>query len=70
MDDDEPQQEDIAYAGLNRIATAILANAGMGHDATGGAVDSLTESVMGITAGLVQIADAIRDLAEAVRESK
>jgi tetrahydromethanopterin S-methyltransferase subunit B len=39
-----------------------------GRDATGGAVGSLTEAVMGLSAGLVQIASAITDLAEAVRE--
>lgn len=50
------------------VAHAILAPAAMGHDAAGGAVDSLTEAVMGVTAGLVQIADAISDLAAAVRE--
>jgi len=39
-----------------------------GRDATGGAVGSLTEALMGMTAGLCRIAEAIGDLAEAVRE--
>ena len=33
-----------------------------GRDATGGTVLSLTEAVMGVSAGLVQIADAIASL--------
>ncbi len=36
----------------------------------GGTVGSLTEAVMGVTAGLVAIATAIHDLADAVRENK
>ena len=51
-----------------RIANAIGGTGAPGHDATGGCVDSLTEAVMGTTAGLVQIANAISDLAEAIRE--
>jgi len=38
-----------------------------GTDATGGHVSSLTEAVMGLTAGMVQIAHAIDGLADAVR---
>lgn len=41
-----------------------------GQDATGGSVASLTEAVMGITAGLVQIADAINNLADATRNQQ
>lgn len=37
-----------------------------GNDATGGYVTSLTEAVMGITAGLCKIADAIDGLSAAV----
>jgi hypothetical protein len=40
----------------------------LGEDATGGRVESLTEAVMGLTAGMVQIANAIESLACAVRE--
>jgi len=50
------------------IARAITASAAPGTDATGGTVDSLTEAVMGITGGLVRVADSIADLAAAVRE--
>lgn len=56
---------------LDRIADSIKpSNAMPGHDETGGTVDSLTEAVMGMTAGLVQIACAISDLAQAVREGQ
>ena len=52
-----------------RIADAITPVASSpGTDATGGSVSSLTEAVMGMTAGLVAIAEAIDNLAEAVRE--
>lgn len=56
--------------GLNRLSGSITAQALPGTDATGGAVYSLTESVMGVTAALVQIANAIDNLAESVRETK
>lgn len=39
-----------------------------GHDETGGTVDSLTEAMMGVTAGLCRIASAIERLAEAVED--
>ena len=55
----------VSYAG-KRIARAIAADAAPGRDAAGGSVESLTEAVMGVTAGLVQIADAIGRLADAV----
>jgi len=52
-----------------RIGNAICSsNASGGPDAAGGHVTCLTSSIMGVTAGLVQIADAINNLAEAVRE--
>jgi hypothetical protein len=55
----------------NRIANAITpVGAAPGHDPTGGTVNSLTEAVMGVTAGLVRVAEAIEILAEAVKESK
>ena len=53
----------------NRIAKAITPqDAAAGCDATGGTITSLTEAVMGITGGLVQIANAIQSLAEAVNQ--
>lgn len=56
---------------IDDIAKAITPfGVGMGEDATGGKVASLTEAVMGITAGLCKVAEAIGDLAEAVRETK
>lgn len=57
----------IANAGF-AIRTAITPRAHPGRDETDGHVESLTEAVMGITAGLVRIADALSDLASAVRE--
>jgi len=53
-----------------RVANAITPrNAAPGHDATGGTVTSLTEAVMGLSDGAVQIANAINNVAEAIRES-
>jgi len=44
---------------LRRVAHALAPqDAGPGHDETGGHVESLTEAVMGNTAGLVKIAQA------------
>jgi hypothetical protein len=39
-----------------------------GTDATGGGVGSLAEAFMGITAGLVRLADALSEHADAVKE--
>jgi hypothetical protein len=52
------------------VALAITPEAAPGHDESGGTVLSLTEAVMGITAGLHRIAESIGDLAEAVREHR
>lgn len=58
------------HHGLLKLADAITPLAfGAGTDATGGHVSSLTEAVMGMTAGLVQIAEAIDNLADAIRET-
>ncbi len=57
---------------LDGIATAIFPfRGGMigADDATGGHVCSLVESVMGVSAGLVKIAEAIETLADAVADS-
>lgn len=51
-----------------RIADAIMPNIPGAKNQYGGHVESLTESVMGVTQGLGDIAAAIRELAEAVRE--
>jgi len=59
---------EVAY-NANRIAKAITPqDASAGYDATGGTITSLTEAVMGITGGLVQIANAIQSLAESVNQ--
>jgi len=56
--------------GLDKVANAITPrNAAAGQDAAGGHVESLTEAVMGVTNGASQIADAINNLAEAIREN-
>lgn len=55
---------------LAAIAQAITAPVTPGHDATGGNVGCLTEAIMGVTAGLCRIADAITELANAVSSSK
>ena len=70
MGDDFNVADGLLYLGqeAKKIADAIApASALPGHDAAGGRVDSLTEAVMGVTAGLCRIADAIEALATAVR---
>lgn len=52
-----------------RIGNAITPNICGNNDATGGHVESLTEAVMGMTSGMIRIADAIESLAEAVRKA-
>jgi hypothetical protein len=61
--------------GLVRATRAVAdsitpSDAAPGHDATGGTVASLTEAVMGVTAGLYAIASAIGELAGAVRDGR
>ena len=54
---------------VGAVANAITpSDASAGNDATGGRVRSLTEAVMGLTAGMVRISQAIHGLADAVRE--
>lgn len=59
----------LAYS-TKRIAEAIVAPAMPGTDATGGHVECLVEAAMGITEGLVRIADSLSDVAAAIRETK
>lgn len=47
---------------VEAIAFAITPCATPGKDAAGGVVASLTEAVMGITAGLFDIGSALRDV--------
>jgi hypothetical protein len=55
---------------VRALKRAVAADASPGTDHYGGRVSSLTEAVMGMTYGLSDIASSIRELAEAVRESK
>ena len=56
--------------GVTRIADAITPRSSCGIDASQRYISSLTEAVMGTTAGLFAIANAIDNLAQAVRERK
>lgn len=69
MDENETNEAlfDIADS-LKSVRKAITPCVAGNHDATGAYVESLTEAVMGMTAGLIKIAEAISELAEAVRE--
>lgn len=54
---------------IGKLANAVTPTGAMpGEDAAGGKVGSLTEATMGITGGLMRIAEAIEELAAAVRE--
>lgn len=67
-DDEQEAIRELACA-MQHVANAILPNNAMsGEDETGGTIRSLTEAVLGVTAGLVWISRAIDGLAEAVRE--
>jgi len=77
ISDSDEGDETIAAAlagiasGIGRLSHAVTpSNAMPGHDETGGTVASLTEAVMGATAGLCRIATAIESLAEAVRDNE
>lgn len=66
----EETGENVADA-IRLLSYSVKAgDASGGTDAAGGHVTSLTEAVMGLTAGLVKIAEAISDVAEAVRERR
>jgi len=68
-EDYESKVANAVAGGFSTLAQAIYPLSALpGQDATGGRIESLTEAVMGVTAGLVRIAEAIGDLAEAVRE--
>ncbi len=60
--------DELIMDGLDRVAGAITPQGAMaGRDASGGRVSSLTEAVMGITSGLVRVAEAIEGLSGAIR---
>jgi hypothetical protein len=61
---------DDLHRSVRAVAHAITPVAAPGHDPDGGVVTSLTEAVMGISFGLRAIAEAIADLADAVRSKK
>jgi len=65
---DENNLPDAIHEGMRKIAHAIkpLDCVG-GEDSAGMYVDSLTQAVMGTTSGLCRIADAINNLADAVK---
>ena len=66
---EEQTEIELVADGLNRIARAIYPTAAIGcSDAAGVHVESLTEAIGGVTAGLMAIADAINELAVAVSE--
>ena len=52
---------------LNRVGVAIAPPGAVGRGATGGHVTCLTEAVMDVAASAAQIAEAIENLAGAVR---
>lgn len=54
-------EEQVADA-LRHVARSITAEGAPGHDACGGTVGSLTEAIMGMTAALCRIAEAIEGL--------
>ena len=56
------------FASGRKIANAITKDVCGSHDAAGGYVESLTEAVMGLTASMVKIADAIDRVASAIED--
>jgi len=60
----EPDDAAELIRALNKLGYAITPDAFPGHDEAGGTVASLTEAVMGITAGLFAVAEAIREHGE------
>ena len=53
---------------LYDLSRSVTDGAGKAQDASGGYVGSLTEAVIGITAGLVQIAQALEEIGEVMSE--
>ena len=64
-----PSGDELTSA-IRSIASAIMpSDSAGGRDETGAYVTSLTEAVMGMTSGLVAIAAALNNVAEAIREA-
>ena len=58
------------YQGMRNIANSITPmTASVSIDAAGAYVSSLTEAVMGNTKALIRVADALDNIADALRES-
>ena len=65
-------KEDIEalYQGMRSIANSVTPMTASGSiDASGGFVTSLTEAVMGNTRAVVRVAEALEQIAEAIREN-
>jgi hypothetical protein len=70
MKNTDDQQMNALIGVIWKLAEAITPSRQAGScDATGGFVTSHTEAMMGVTAALQNIADAISGLAEAVSEA-
>lgn len=65
---DEEEQYELGRT-LQHIADAVTAPGIPGRDEAGGTVASLTEAVMGMTAGLCRIAEALEHIATAIEEN-
>ena len=64
------EDAEVLYQGLRNIANSITPMSAAGStDATGGYVSSLTEALMGHTRAVVRVADALDNIADALRES-
>ena len=66
----DPGCAGIIVNALKTVAAAVTPPGAPGRDAADGHVGSLTEAVMGVTAGLCRIADALESVAEAIRETR
>lgn len=64
------EDAEVLYQGMRNIANSITPmTASASIDAAGGYVTSLTEAVMGNTKAMVRVADALDNIADALRES-
>lgn len=64
FDHDQNHFADGVVSAIRRLAASITPCIQGNDDASGSHVESLTEAVMGVTAGLCRIADAIEMVAE------
>jgi hypothetical protein len=71
MSNEQHILSDAIHEGMRKIAHAIKPLDCVGNeDSAGMYVDSLTQAVMGMTSGLCRIADAINNLADAVKDGE